>query len=306
MREFRIDKTNSDITLFKYVRSVLKEAPKSFIYKLFRKKDVKVNKHWQNGDYILKENDIVSIYVTDEQINDFIKHQTIEASNKINDIIVYEDQNVLIINKPRGLLLQPDSSGDISLDMMVKQYLAHKNELDDLSNVGPSHRLDRNTSGLVIFGKNLKSLNELFKIVQDKTKLEKHYLALVRGIVDKEGVIDMPLNKNEKTATVYIDPNGKQAISQYKCLETFQDKYSLVDVLLLTGRTHQIRVHLAYINHPIIGDRKYGDFPLNALFEEKYGLKHQYLHAYKICFKNIQGYLSYLNNRVFIDRKSVV
>ena len=289
-------------TLEKYVRKVLSEAPLSFIYKLFRKKDIKVNGHWEKEKFIINENDEVSIYITDEQLDEFKKKVKEVTSSNISNWIIYEDKNILIINKPRGMIVQKDDTGDVALDEMVISYLINKGEYDPSKDLGytpaPSHRLDRNTAGLIVFGKNIETLRYLSKIMSDKNLIEKKYLTLVVGNIEKEGEIVAPLEKNSKSGKVYVSESGKVAITRYKPIKNL-DGFTLVEVQLLTGRTHQIRVRFAYINHPVVGDSKYEDFNLNKEIENKYHFKNQFLVSYSLRFNKLEEPLKYLNNKSF-------
>lgn len=302
MQKFLISESESGQTLEKYIRKVLKDAPLSFIYKLFRKKDVKVNGHWQKEKYILSSGDEVSIYISDEQLEEFKKKNKELTVNKISDYIVYEDENILILNKPRGALVQKDSSNETALDEMVISYLVEKGEYDPNKDLGytpaPAHRLDRNTAGLIIFGKNIQTLRYLSTIMQDKTLVQKKYLTIVKGCVQSDGEINSPLMKNTKTGMVFVSENGKDALTRYKVLEHIGD-FTLLEVELLTGRTHQIRVHLSSINHPVVGDAKYGDYALNKSIEEKYGFKNQFLVAYLLKFGKLETPLNNLSHKSF-------
>ncbi len=302
MLEVIIDKKNENQRVDKFVRKVLKNAPLSFIYKLFRKKDVKVNDKKIDIDYKLKENDVLKIYVSEQQLDDFKNKVNLKIVEFCHEII-YEDDNILIINKPSGLLVHGDNKNKKeTLTNDVLNYLYSKGEYDNDSYFAPApaHRLDRNTSGIIIFGKNSAVLHDLMELLQDKSKIEKEYIALVAGNINKEGVIDAPLLKIEKLNKVVVsnDIGSKKAVTKYYPYKNLKD-YTLLKVNLLTGRTHQIRVHLSYINHPIVGDKKYGDIKVNKIFEEKYGLDSQFLHAYSIKFNKIDGILSYLSNKKF-------
>ena len=304
MREFVINSSENGLTLEKYVFKVLKTAPMSFVYKLFRKKDIKVNGHHQDKKYRLVTDDVVAIYITDQQFEEFEKDKALNPNLKIKDWIIYEDNNVLFINKPRGLLVQKSSPNDESLDQLVVEYLMATNQYDPNKEKGfvpgPAHRLDRNTSGLVAFGKNHDSLNLLFELFKNHDLINKHYLALVVGQVEKEkDTIDAPLLKDEENNLVRVSKNGKTAKTVYKLLKRYKD-YSLLDVTLLTGRTHQIRVHMAYINHPIVGDSKYGNFEVNKLFKQQFGFSSQFLHAYKMGFGDLPESLSNLSRKEFV------
>ena len=301
MQKYIISNKDSGQTLEKFVKKVLKDAPLSIVYKLFRKKDVKVNGHWQDLKYVVNEGDEVSIYLKDEQLEEFKKKQNITNFDKLSSWIIYEDENVILINKPRGVLVQKAAENDVALDAMVISYLVSKKEYDPNKDLGyvpaPGHRLDRNTAGIVVFGKNLPTLQYLSEIMPDKSKVEKRYLTLVKGHIDDEGEIALPLIK--KQTHVDVDyKNGKEAITRYKLIEYVGD-YSLVEVQLLTGRTHQIRVHMSKSGYPVVGDAKYGDFKLNNEIEENYHFKNQFLVAYKLRFRNVDGPLKNINNKEF-------
>ena len=287
----------------KYVKKYLNEAPLSFIYKLFRKKDVKINKHWVKENYILQEGDELAIYISDQQLEEFNKPKEIEKVN-LNHPIIYEDENILIVDKPRGLLVHGDENEKVvTLANEVINYLYFKGEYDPKEKgfiPAPAHRLDRNTSGMVAFAKNLISLQILEELFKNKDNIDKEYLALVKGRVDQKLEIDSPLLKDEKTGTVRISKYGKSALTFVEKVKFYGD-FTLVKVLILTGRTHQIRVHLASLNHPVIGDSKYGDFKINKMFKDLYGFENQFLHAYKLKFKNIDSKLSYLSNKEFVS-----
>ena len=304
MREFIINDSENGLTLEKYAFKVLKTAPMSFIYKLFRKKDIKVNGHHQDKKYRLSSNDVVAIYISEQQFEEFLKDKELVPNTKIKDWIVYEDDNVLFVNKPKGLLVQKSAPHDESLDQYVIEYLMATKQYDPNKEKGfvpgPAHRLDRNTSGLVVFGKNHNALTLLFDLFKNHDLINKHYLALVVGQLEKEkDVIDAPLKKDEENNTVRVSKNGKTAKTVYKLIKKY-DEYSLLDVTLLTGRTHQIRVHMAYINHPIVGDNKYGDFEANRIFKQKYGFSSQFLHAYKMGFGDLPAPLTNLSRKEFM------
>ena len=302
MQKYIVGESESGQTLEKYIRKVLKDAPLSFIYKLFRKKDIKVNGHWQKEKYVISVGEEITVYITDEQADEFRRKSKVLSIDKISEMIVHEDNNVLILNKPRGLLVQKDESGDETLDDMVISYLVSKGEYDPNKDLGytpaPAHRLDRNTAGLIIFGKNIATLRYLSKIIQDKNLVQKRYLTLVKGHTDKEGEINTPLLKNSKTGMVSVSKDGKEAITKYKVM-AYIGNYTLLEVELLTGRTHQIRVHLASISHPVVGDSKYGDYALNKEIESKFGFINQFLYAYSLKFYELEEPLKNLSNKAF-------
>lgn len=212
----------------------------------------------------------------------------------LKDNIVYEDDNLLIVNKPRGLLLQQDGDNTHeSLDRIVGDYLK--------MNAMPVHRLDKDTSGLCLFAKNKKAVDEMSKIFNDHTQIEKHYLTLVAGQINEDGVVDAPLRKSFERKKMIVAPlksGAKQAITKYHPIKSFKD-YTLLDISLLTGRTHQIRAHMSYIRHHVVGDTKYGDYKINNIFKRDFNFENQFLHAYQIKFLDIKGPLNYLKNKEF-------
>lgn len=305
MKEILINKQNENQRVDKFVRKYLNEAPLSFIYHLFRKKDVKVNGHWVKQDYILTSGEILTLYVSDEQLSSFIKTKEIKKSD-LKYPIVYEDDNILIINKPRGLLVHGDKSEKrLTLTNEVLNYLYFKGEYDPKSSNGfipaPAHRLDRNTSGLVVFGKNLPSLQLLEQLFKEKNEIIKTYQALVVGTINQPLEIDKPLLKDSTSGLVKVGKIKDGALPAFSKVTPIKqyNGYTLVNVVIFTGRTHQIRVHLASVSHPIVGDGKYGDFQINREFKNEFGFENQFLHAYSLEFKNISGILSYLSNKKF-------
>jgi len=306
MKEILISKEYENQRADKFIKKYLNDAPLSFIYKTFRKKDIKINGHWIKENYILKENDLLTIYVNDETLKEFNNPKKIEGVNYSDLDIVYEDNNILIVNKNKGLLVHGDESEKrITLTNKVQSYLYSIGEFknDGKSFIpSPVHRLDRNTGGLVIFAKNLKSSQELTEIFKERTKIDKYYIALVSGKTKEEGEINIPLKKDANKGLVYkcsIKDGGKEAITQF-CKIGGNNKYSLLKIKLITGKTHQIRVHFKEIGHPLIGDGKYGDFEINRYFSKAFHYGNQFLISYKIEFLSLVGELSYLSNKKFI------
>ena len=301
MRKLIVKANEKGQRIDKYIRKYLNNAPLSYIYKLFRKKDIKVNNKRVDINYIVCENDEISIYASEDTLNEFNVKNTIVTSNNTIDII-YEDENILVINKDPGILVHEgeENTKTNTLNNDILNYLKNKGEYSEEDIFTPScvHRLDRNTSGVIIAAKNLLASKELLELFKNKENLTKEYIALVSGKTNTDGTIDAPLLKNEKDKYVKVDKNGLTAITKYKRL-TFNDKYSLLKVNILTGRTHQIRVHMSYIGHHLINDDKYGNFSVNKEFNAIYKYKYQFLHSYMITFSNIKGPLSYLSNMTF-------
>lgn len=306
MIEIKITSNDQNKRLDKFVKKYLSKAPDSFIYKLFRKKDVKVNKKPKNIDYITQVDDVITIYITKEQEESFIEKKEIDVSNKQDFSVIYEDENILVVNKPANLLVHDGDDKLKNDDTLTKQVL---NYLIKTNSYNPSkenifipalaHRIDRNTSGIVVFGKTSLALQELFMAFKNHDGMDKEYETLVCGKVTEKGKIEAKLIKNEKTKIVNVDEvNGVSAISLYSPLRVYED-CSLLKVKILTGRTHQIRVHLKHINHPLVGDQKYGNRN-SDLLAKKYGMHGYFLHAKKLCFHNLTGSLSYLNGKEFI------
>lgn len=306
MIQFKVKKEEENQSLEKYIKKALYNYPLSLIYKLFRLKDIKVNNKKEDKHYLVKENDLINVYIKDNCLSYSKDNESIIKEDRISNFIIYEDNNILIINKPRGMLVQKDKEiYKKSLSELVLDYLYFKGEYDPNSltayKPGPAHRIDRNTSGIVVFGKNISSLHELQSLIKNKEALKKEYLALVKGEVKNSGIISAPIlkiNKNNHCVIDFTSKDAKEAISEYYPIKYNKD-YSLLDVRLLTGRTHQIRLHMAYNKTPVVGDDKYGDFSLNKEFKKKYDFENQFLHAYKLSFIKPQGILSYLKNKTF-------
>jgi len=302
MTSIKVSNIDQGQRIDKYIRKYLNNAPLSLIYKLFRKKDIKVNGKKAEINYILKENDLIEIYIKDDVLSSLNSPKEIEKE-KINLDIIYEDENILIINKEPNVLVHEgeENKKAKTLNNMILNYLLAKKEYSPSNLYTPScvHRLDRNTSGLIIASKNLETSKILLESFKDKENLEKYYLALVKGKTKNEDTINKRLLKDERKKLVTVDNKGLEAITKYKLI-TSNSSYSLLKVNLLTGRTHQIRVHFSSINHPLINDEKYGDYKINKEFSSTYNYKYQFLHSYIIKFKEMPGKLNYLSNKTFV------
>jgi len=304
MKQITITAQTANQRADKFMRKWLKEAPLSFIYKLFRKKDVKVNGKRITIEYILKENDILQAYVHDDQLQDFTVHRRYQK--KLLDLpIVYEDAHCLMIHKPKGMLVQgEDDTRQHTLTEMVIEHLFAKGEYQPNQpgfTPAPGHRLDRNTSGLVLYGKTIEGLQALHRLFKDRDEISKQYLALVVGPLTGKGKIDLSLVKDESKKMVFVakqTQQGLSALTEYEVIKNYGN-FTLIKVHLITGRTHQIRVHMQAIQHPIAGDRKYGDFKANKWLMEHHHYEHQFLHATELSFGDMTGVLKGLSNKNF-------
>lgn len=306
MQQIIIEKNQSGQRFDKFLFKYFKDATSGFIYKMLRKKNITLNNKKSDGKEKLKENDIVKIFMADETIEKFRGLFQIELPEPINLDIVYEDENVIFINKKTGMLSQKSKENDLSLNEYVISYLVNEGKLsiEDLKTFKPSvcNRLDRNTSGLIVVGKSLQGLQDMSKMFKERT-LHKYYLAVVVGAINEPMKITGYLKKNNKTNKVTITnkTDGEYIETYYEPVKVLND-VTLLKVQLITGKTHQIRAHLSSINHPIIGDYKYGKKEINDIYKKKYGIENQMLHSYQLTFETINGELGNLSNKTFIAK----
>lgn len=304
MKQIVITSKEANQRLDKFLLKYLNQCPKSFIYKGMRTNKIKYNGKKPKGNEILKEEDEIKLFFKEEQMDTFISKKQIKKV-AIHFEKVYEDEHLLIVNKPRGLLTQKDSPQSQSLADEVLYYLKENGSYNPATSQGftpaPCNRLDRNTAGIVLVGKDIPTLQTLSSMLQTK-EISKYYMSIVLGRITSpmtlKGYHKRTTGKNEVIITNEYVEGAKPVETRILPLQT-NGRYTLVEVQLVTGKTHQIRAHLSQIGHPIIGDPKYGDALENNYFEQKYGLKYQILCAYKVKFELCKAPLQYLQNRVF-------
>ncbi len=346
MQEITIGGNEAGQRLDKFLAKYMNLAPKSFFYKMMRKKNITLNGKKCEGAEKLTEGDVVKLFLSDETIAGFteVKVQKIQKVQKKKLDVLYEDDHIVLINKPSGMLSQKAKEGDVSLNEHLIDYLLENGSITEASlrSFRPSicNRLDRNTSGIVACGKSLAGLQMLSEVFRDRS-IHKYYQCIVVGEMKEPKTIDGWLVKDAATNTVRIltkaeaeryekqmgssvnrgtaaagrtgkagSKNGSsghakpaadgefekplQIQTKYEPLTT-NGRYTLVKVTLLTGRSHQIRAHLASIGHSLVGDPKYG---VHAPIEQKYHIHSQLLHSYRLEFPQFEGAFAHLSGKV--------
>lgn len=300
MKEILITKNEEGQRLDRFLKKYLNKANQSFIYKMIRKKNIKLNDMKAEPEQVLKKDDLVQLYLSDDTVEKFREKKTLKQTD-IHFEAVYEDDNILVVNKPIGLSSQPDETGIRNLVDEVKMYLDDKEEnISFTFKPAVCNRLDKNTSGLVIAAKNYEALKQTNKAIRER-KIKKLYMAKVHGIVNSDLLLKDFLVKNEDKNMVRIvkemEENAKTVITNAHPIRT-EGNFTWLEIEIETGRAHQIRAHLASIGHPVAGDRKYG---------RKDREKHQVLHAYKLVLGGYENELEYLNGKEIVsdikDRK---
>lgn len=292
MRELTIGKNEAGQRLDKYLKKLLSEAPGSFIYKMLRKKNIVLNEKKATGAERLAAGDRVKLYLSDETYRKFSLHKGNGSINCLPPVdlkrlpfpVLYENEDILLVNKPAGMLSQKAKPEDISANEYILSYLAasgaYQNGPDTAFCPSVCNRLDRNTSGILIAGKTLKGLQETARQLKAR-EIEKYYRCIVAGNLTEPCHIKGYLRKGREENKVCIlqeaeTEEDKWIETEYVPVKQFRGA-TLLEVRLITGRTHQIRAHLASVGHPVLGDTKYG----TGTFGKRYTL---FLHAYRVCF----------------------
>ena len=315
MREIVIGKNDAGQRLDKFITKSL-DLPMSLLYKSIRLKKIKVNRKRAEIGQMLNEGDTVQCFLAPEFFSKLDNDSSVDVSLgnlKVNLNVIYEDENIILVDKPQGVSVHEDENSNINtLITHIQAYLYQKGEYnpEEEASFAPAlcNRIDRNTGGIVIGAKNAETLRIMNEKIRDR-EIDKRYLALVHGRpMPKSDTIKGYLLKDEKTNTVRVydknPPRGaKEIITRYNVLSSKFDK-SLIEVELLTGRTHQIRAHMAHIGHPLVGDGKYG---VNR-DDKRDGHKYQALYSYKLkfTFKTDAGILEYLSGKEFSVAKNKI
>ena len=297
MREILISQNEKEQKLLKLLQKYFKGQADSFLYKMLRKKNILLNGKKADGKEILQLGDIVQLYFSEESLGKLLQERESTEkelwTQKWQSAILYEDNHCILFNKPVGLLSENDGSSSFSVNSLLLSYMRTKGEIskeqEKSFRPGIANRLDRNTSGIIIFGKSLGGLQAFAKLLQSHD-LEKKYYALVYGDFQKTGLQEHFLEKDKGQNKVLESERGKRVKSAFEklaCVESSVGPLSLLSVQIFTGKTHQIRSQLSLLSHPIVGDDKYGDTRKNSRLRKTLPLSYQLLHAYSLRFPKL-------------------
>ncbi|MBQ0101857.1 MAG: RluA family pseudouridine synthase [Firmicutes bacterium] len=313
MREIVIGKNDAGQRLDKFLVKAVKDMPFSLMYKSIRTKKIKLNRKRTEPNVILNEGDVLQLFLNEDIFGDGSeKDDAVSVLSHTTPIfdVEYEDENVMVVYKPEGLSVHSDEGNERNnLITQIQAYLYKKGEYDPLSeqSFAPAlcNRIDRNTEGLVIAAKNAEALRSVDEMIRDG-KITKKYLCAVHGVPKKkEDILYGWLKKDSRTNTVRVEdgefPGSVKIKTGYRVIES-KGNASLLEVRLYTGKTHQIRAHLAHIGHPLLGDGKYGQ----NREDRKLGLKSQALCSCSVRFECKSGLLSYLDGKeISVERGKI-
>ncbi|MCR4845540.1 MAG: RluA family pseudouridine synthase [Eubacterium sp.] len=303
MKEIIITKNEDGYKLRKICANYLSKAPTSFIYKMLRKKNIVLNDKKADADTVVKNGDVIKLYLSDETIEKFssVSENSYPDTGRETDKghkpnitldVIYEDSDFIFCNKPVNVLSQKSKKDDYSINEAIIDYLREKGEVtaETLKTFKPSvcNRLDRNTSGIILAGKSSHGSRFLSEVIRKRT-INKYYLAIVSGNCEAKGLFTAYLSKDSKNNKVDLISSPKEGYLEIKTdinklSYNKNEDITLLKIELITGKSHQIRAHLSYLGYPIIGDIKYGDNDRNTYFKRKYNVTNQLLTANEIVF----------------------
>ncbi len=311
MKELIISDRDANQRLDKFLGKYMEQAPAGFFYKMMRRKNIVLNGKKASGKEKLQPGDRLKLFLSDETITKFTgEDRAVKAPVRSPELeVIYEDEHVLIVNKPVGMLSQKAKPGDVSLVEVITDYLLQTGSLtpEELRTFRPGicNRLDRNTSGIVTAGKSLAGLQELSEGFRERS-FGKYYRCLVKGEVRRKQLVSGYLTKDNRKNQVMVrnvPSEGAAWIETEYWPVSVTEGYTLLEIHLITGKPHQIRAHLASEGYPVIGDYKYGNREINEAFRRKYGLTSQLLHAYRLEFPRMESALRPLSGRIIYARE---